>query len=203
MHTTTLSENLEIAIPPALCDVLALTPGQAVDLAVKDGCLVISPLTAPTHIKKLRKRDPELDPYRGTNRPPVKMTAADGKLRKIKAANTQSLLRNIQSIPSPKAEPFKRWLAKPGYERLEEIENPELAPAHEGHLRAKGLLRGVDRKTPARHRPRNHSADASSRANSSSEKGRSICRSASHRSNSIRLVSANSTALPNDKNPRA
>jgi len=55
------------------------------------------------------------------------MIAADGKKRKIKAANTESLLRIIQSIPSPKAEPFKRWLAKVGYERLEEIENPELA----------------------------------------------------------------------------
>jgi hypothetical protein len=48
-------------------------------------------------------------------------------LRKIKAAHTEALLRIIQSIPSPQAEPFKRWLAKVGYERLEEIENPELA----------------------------------------------------------------------------
>ena len=79
------------------------------------------------YIKKLRKRDPELDSYWGTNCPPVDMIAADGKQRKIKAANTESLLRLIQSIPSPKAEPFKRWLAKVGYERLEEIENPELA----------------------------------------------------------------------------
>ena len=79
------------------------------------------------YIKKLRKRDPVLDAYWGTNCPPVEMIAADGKKRKIKAANTESLLRIIQSIPSPKAEPFKRWLAKVGYERLEEIENPELA----------------------------------------------------------------------------
>jgi DNA-damage-inducible protein D len=79
------------------------------------------------YIKKLRKRDPELDSYWGTNCPPVEMIAADGKKRKIKAANTESLFRIIQSIPSPKAEPFKRWLAKVGYERLEEIENPELA----------------------------------------------------------------------------
>ncbi|GAB1372323.1 hypothetical protein MASR1M45_23850 [Candidatus Kapaibacterium sp.] len=49
------------------------------------------------------------------------------KKRKIQAANVEGLLRIIQSIPSPKAEPFKRWLAKVGYERLEEIENPELA----------------------------------------------------------------------------
>ncbi|MDO8664109.1 MAG: Bro-N domain-containing protein [Candidatus Liptonbacteria bacterium] len=79
------------------------------------------------YIKKLRKRDTELDSYWGTNCPLVEMTAADGKKRKIKAANTEGLLRIIQSIPSPKAEPFKRWLAKVGYERLEEIENPELA----------------------------------------------------------------------------
>ena len=57
----------------------------------------------------------------------LKMTAADGKQRLTDVANTEQLLRLIQSIPSPKAEPFKRWLAKVGYERLEEIENPELA----------------------------------------------------------------------------
>ena len=82
------------------------------------------------YIKKLRKRDPSLDSYWGTNCPPVEMIAADGKKRKIKAANTESLFRIIQSIPSPKAEPFKRWLAAVGYERLEEIENPELAAKH-------------------------------------------------------------------------
>ena len=79
------------------------------------------------YIKKLRKRDPELHSYWGTNCPLVAMTAADGKNRKIRAAHTEALLRIIQSIPSPKAEPFKRWLAKVGFERLEEIENPELA----------------------------------------------------------------------------
>ena len=79
------------------------------------------------YIKKLRKRDPALDSYWGTNCPPVEMIAGDGKKRKIKAAHTESLFRIIQSIPSPKAEPFKRWLAAVGYERLEEIENPELA----------------------------------------------------------------------------
>jgi DNA-damage-inducible protein D len=79
------------------------------------------------YIKKLRKRDPELDFYWGTNCPPVEMIAADGKKRRIKAANTESLFRIVQSIPSLKAEPFKRWLAKIGFERLEEIENPEHA----------------------------------------------------------------------------
>ena len=79
------------------------------------------------YIKKLKKRDPELNLNWGTICHPVDMVAADGKKRKIQAANVEGLLRIIQSIPSPKAEPFKRWLAKVGYERLEEIENPELA----------------------------------------------------------------------------
>jgi len=56
-----------------------------------------------------------------------KMTAADGKQRMTDVADAEQLLRLIQSVPSPKAEPFKRWLAKVGYERLQEIENPELA----------------------------------------------------------------------------
>ncbi len=57
----------------------------------------------------------------------LKMQAPDGKMRMTDCANTESILRIIQSIPSPKAEPFKRWLAKVGYERIQEIENPELA----------------------------------------------------------------------------
>jgi prophage antirepressor-like protein len=56
-----------------------------------------------------------------------KIEAPDGKQRKTDCANTEGILRIIQSIPSPKAEPFKRWLAKVGYERVQEIENPELA----------------------------------------------------------------------------
>lgn len=56
-----------------------------------------------------------------------KMEAPDGKQRKTDCANTEGILRIIQSIPSPKAEPFKCWLAKVGYERVQEIENPELA----------------------------------------------------------------------------
>lgn len=79
------------------------------------------------YIKKMKKRDPQLNFNWGTICPPVEMTAADGKRRKIQAADTQGLLRIIQSIPSPKAEPFKLWLAKIGAERLAEIENPELA----------------------------------------------------------------------------
>ena len=55
------------------------------------------------------------------------MKAEDGKMRLTDCANTETLLRIIQSIPSPKAEPFKRWLAQVGYERIQEIEDPELA----------------------------------------------------------------------------
>jgi len=57
----------------------------------------------------------------------LKIVAPDGKKRETDCANTETVFRIIQSIPSPKAEPFKRWLAKVGYERVQEIENPELA----------------------------------------------------------------------------
>ncbi len=57
----------------------------------------------------------------------LKLSASDGKMRETDCANTEGMLRIIQSIPSPKAEPFKRWLAKVGYERVQEIEDPELA----------------------------------------------------------------------------
>jgi len=56
----------------------------------------------------------------------LKMKASDGKLRKTDAADTEQILRLVQSIPSPKAEPFKTWLAKVGYERIEEDEDPEI-----------------------------------------------------------------------------
>ncbi len=91
------------------------------------------------YVKKMRKRDSELNSNWGTMCPPLELMAADGKRRKTQCANAQGLLRIIQSIPSPKAEPFKRWLAKVGYERLEEIENPELAAARmRGLYQAKG-----------------------------------------------------------------
>lgn len=79
------------------------------------------------YIKKMRKRDPQLDFNWGTICTPLEMIALDGKPRKIQAANVKGLFRIIQSIPSPKAEPFKLWLSQVGYERLLEIENPELA----------------------------------------------------------------------------
>jgi hypothetical protein len=57
----------------------------------------------------------------------LKLEAPDGKRRETDCANTEGLFRIVQSIPSPKAESFKRWLAKVGYERIQEIEDPELA----------------------------------------------------------------------------
>ncbi len=57
----------------------------------------------------------------------LKLDSSDGKKYKTDCANTEGVFRIVQSIPSPKAEPFKKWLAKVGYERVQEIENPELA----------------------------------------------------------------------------
>ncbi len=79
------------------------------------------------YLKKMRKRDEALGSFLGTNCPQVDMLTETGKKRKTLAANVKGLFRIIQSIPSPKAEPFKQWLATVGYERLLEIENPELA----------------------------------------------------------------------------
>lgn len=62
-----------------------------------------------------------------TNCLQLKLESSDGKKYETDCANTEGIFRIIQSIPSPKAEPFKRWLAKVGFERVQEIENPELA----------------------------------------------------------------------------
>lgn len=79
------------------------------------------------YIKRMRSRDEALNSNWGTICTPLEMIAIDGKRRKIQTANVKGLFRIIQSIPSPKAEPFKQWLAQVGYERMLEIENPELA----------------------------------------------------------------------------
>ena len=81
------------------------------------------------YLKKIRKRDDELGTYIGTNCPQVEMETSTNKKRKTLAGNTKDVFRLIQSIPSKKAEPFKQWLAQVGRDRLEEIENPELAQA--------------------------------------------------------------------------
>jgi DNA-damage-inducible protein D len=78
------------------------------------------------YIKKLRTRDPELAANWGTICTPLRMTAHDGKIREVNAVNTEGVFRVLMSVPSPKAEPFKKWLAKVGEERIEEIENPEI-----------------------------------------------------------------------------
>ena len=96
--------------------------------SVQDVIAVLADSSDPKqYIKKMRARDPELSANWGTICTPVQMPAADGKMRKIQAANTEGLLRIIQSIPSPKAEPFKRWLAQVGRERIEETIDPEQA----------------------------------------------------------------------------
>lgn len=78
------------------------------------------------YIKDMRRRDPELSQGWGQIATPLSIPTAGGN-QKMNCANTEGIFRIIQSIPSPKAEPFKRWLAKVGYERIQEIEDPELA----------------------------------------------------------------------------
>ena len=108
--------------------------------SVVDVVGVLTDSVNPTdYLKKMRKRDEELATYLGTTCPQVemvtdtgncsqlKMPSSDGKYYKTDVTDTEQLFRLIQSIPSPKAEPFKLWLAQVGYERVQEIENPELA----------------------------------------------------------------------------
>ena len=78
---------------------------------------------AKAYWRKLKQREPQLVTICHS----LKMIALDGKNRKTDCANREGLFRIIQSVPSPKAEPFKQWLAKVGQERLEEMENPALA----------------------------------------------------------------------------
>lgn len=78
------------------------------------------------YLNKMRRRDPELAKGYGQIIHPLSIQTAGGP-QNLNCANAEGLFRIIQSIPSPKAEPFKRWLAKVGYERIQEIENPELA----------------------------------------------------------------------------
>lgn len=96
--------------------------------SVQDVVAVLSESTDPKqYIKKMRARDPQLSANWGTICTPVQMLAADGKQRKVQAANTEGILRIIQSIPSPKAEPFRLWLAAVGREHIEETIDPEQA----------------------------------------------------------------------------
>ena len=108
--------------------------------ALSDVIAVLTDSADPRqYIKKMRSRDAALDANWGTTCTPLALLAPDGKQRETNCANTEGLFRIIQSIPSPKAEPFKRWLAQVGYERVKEIENPELASARARELyQAKG-----------------------------------------------------------------
>jgi hypothetical protein len=81
---------------------------------------------AKTYWAKMKDRDKDMSqPFPFWEQ--LKLVAADGKKYKTDCANTEGIFRIIQSIPSSKAEPLKRWLAKVGYERIQEIEDPELA----------------------------------------------------------------------------
>jgi len=90
------------------------------------GALTGSP-DSGAYWRKLKQRLKKEGSEVVTNCHGLKLTAPDGKLRETDCANTEGIFRIIQSVPSPKAEPFKRWLARVGYERIKEIEDPELA----------------------------------------------------------------------------
>jgi prophage antirepressor-like protein len=84
-------------------------------------------LDVKQYIKKMKARDPELSVNWGTICTPLPIISKDGKKREENTANLQGIFRIIQSIPSSKAEPFKLWLAKVGQERIQEINDPEIA----------------------------------------------------------------------------
>ena len=78
------------------------------------------------YLKKMRKREPELGLYIGTNCPQILMTTSSGRKRKTLAGTAEHVFRIIQSIPSKKAEPFKQWMAQVAAERLNQMQDPEL-----------------------------------------------------------------------------
>jgi DNA-damage-inducible protein D len=127
---------------------LALFQGRQVRKVLHDGVWffvvqdVVAVLTDSAdprqYIKKLRSRDPQLNEGWVQLVPPLSVPTTGG-VQKLGCANTQGLFRIIQSVPSPKAEPFKAWLAQVGAERIQEIEDPELASRRARELyKAKG-----------------------------------------------------------------
>lgn len=88
--------------------------------------IIAETINVKDYIKKMRIRDQELEKGWGQFVTPLPILTKGG-FQKLNCASTEGILRIIQSIPSPKAEPFKRWLAKVGYERIQEIDDPELA----------------------------------------------------------------------------
>ena len=96
--------------------------------SVIDVVEVLTDSINPTdYFKKMRKREPELSAFVGTNCPQVEMLTNTGKKRKTLAADTEQLFRIIQSIPSPKAEPFKLWMAQVASTRIDQMQDPELS----------------------------------------------------------------------------
>lgn len=94
---------------------------------ISDIIIVLTDSVNPTdYIKKMKLRDAEIAKGWGQFVTPLPINTSGG-IQKLNCANTEGVLRIVQSIPSPKAEPLKRWLAKVGYERIQEIDNPELA----------------------------------------------------------------------------
>ena len=100
--------------------------------SIVDVCAVLTESAdAGAYWRKLKQRLKEEGSEVVTFCHGLKLVAPDGKIRETDCANTEGIFRIIQSIPSPKAEPFKRWLAKVGYERVQEIEDPELGTKRE------------------------------------------------------------------------
>ncbi len=95
--------------------------------AIEDIVVALTDSVQPKgYIKDIRRRDKELSKGWGQIATPLQIETSGG-IQKLNCANTEGVFRIIQSIPSPKAEPFKLWLAQVGYDRVKEIENPELA----------------------------------------------------------------------------
>lgn len=96
--------------------------------SVVDVVAVLTDSVNPTdYLKKMRKRDELLNSFVGTNCPQILMTGESGRKRKTLAASTEQMFRIIQSIPSPKAEPFKQWMAHIASTRLDQMQDPELS----------------------------------------------------------------------------
>jgi hypothetical protein len=95
--------------------------------SVLDVVEVLTDSANPTdYFKKMRKREPELAAFVGTTCPHVEMPTASGKKRKTLVGDTKTIFRIIQSIPSPKAEPFKQWMAQVASQRIDQMQDPEL-----------------------------------------------------------------------------
>jgi len=133
-----MSKNLRANLPASETDRIVVFQEKGIRrtwhndawwFAIVDVVAVLSESVQPEgYVKDLRRRDKELAKGWGQIATPLWIDTEGGK-QKANCANTEGIFRIIQSIPSPKAEPFKRWLAQVGYERVKEIEDPELASA--------------------------------------------------------------------------